>query len=541
MNMSAGNRAFWVGLLLVPAMLVGCGPKDQSATQTKSTIGEELGLTVGSVADVLRPEPLGLEGYGLVGGLSGTGSPSCPPQIRAYLKQYILAQMPNGSVSPDDLIDSRDTAVVHLEAMAPAACFRSERFDVRVTPVRGSDTTSLHGGWLYKADLKMAGTFGVSARTLAAVEGPVFVNLIAVSEPDPLTGYVLGGAAAQYDFVGTIRLRRPDFAMASAIRNRLNERYQEDMARAVSPTNVDFVIPSQYQGRKIRFVSMVAATFLAESPELTATRVDTLTKELVTSEDKEPFEIALEAVGRESLSRLRPLFEAPDEEVRLRAARCALYLRDDAAIGPLRTIALDEASAYRLDALDAMVSGARRNDAVSLARRLLRDPDVRVVLAAYEALRRFDDIAVRREYIGRSFYLESIVQTDRKAIFVARSGEPRIVLFGVPLNCHDDIFVEAANGTVMVNSLAGQNYVSVTRKDPARPRAVGTVRTGFSISEIVRVLGAERQRTADGQLSGLGAPYTEVTAVLEQLCAKAAVTAEFWAGPLPKIGRIVKE
>jgi hypothetical protein len=274
---------------------------------------------------------------------------------------------------------------------------------------------------------------------------------------------------------------------------------------------------------------------------LRATRIDTLAKELLESQDKENSEVALEAIGRESLLKLRPLLKAPNEEVRLRAARCALNLRDDNAVETLRTIALNEASPYRAEALEAMVASARRNDAVSLARRLLRDKDVRIVLAAYEALRSMEDVAVSREFIGRSFDLEQVVQTDRKAIFVSRSGEPRVVVFGAPLNCRDDIFVEAANETVIVNSRAGQGYVSLTRKDPAGPGVIGPVRTGFSISEIVRALGAERSRPDAGRGSGLGVPYTDVIAVLEQLTAKGAVPAEFWAGPLPKIGRIVKE
>jgi hypothetical protein len=82
--------------------------------------------------------------------------------------------------------------------------------------------------------------------------------------------------------------------------------------------------------------------------------------------------------------------------------------------------------------------------------------------------------------------------------------------------------------------------VSLTLKDPTRPGVIGPVRSGFSIGEIVRALGSERQRTEAGHVMGLGVSYTDVIAVLEQLCAKDAVTAEFWAGPPPKIGRIVK-
>ncbi len=540
MRTSLGQLAFGAGLLLGLMALTGCGPKDKPVAKIDPAIARDLGATVGSVAEVVRPEPLAVEGYGLVGGLAGTGSGACPPNVRAYLKQYIMAQVPGGSVAPDNLINSRTTAVVRLEGLVPATCSRGDRFDVKVTPIPGADTTSLHGGWLYTADLRIAGMFGASSRTLAVAEGPIFINMIAVAETDPTTGYVLGGGVAQFDYVGAISLRRPDFAMASTIRNRLNERYGVDTARALSPRAVEFMIPPDYRGRRARFVSMVAATFLDESSEGAPARVQALARQLVESQDKEAAEIALEAIGRESLPRLRSLLNAPEEEVRLRAARCALGLRDDTALETLRTIAQDEASPYRLEALHAVLVSARRNDAISLARRMLRDKDARMILAAYEALRRMEDVAVRRELVGRSFHLEQVAQTDRKAIYVSRSGLPRVVVFGAPLNCHDNIFVEAANGTVVVNSRAGQDHVSLTRKDPARPGVIGPIRSGFSIGGIVRVLGSERQRADAERLSGLGIPYADVTAVLEQLCAKDAVTAEFWAGPLPKIGGIVK-
>jgi hypothetical protein len=187
------------------------------------------------------------------------------------------------------------------------------------------------------------------------------------------------------------------------------------------------------------------------------------------------------------------------------------------------------------------MASARRNDASGLARRLLGDSDVKVVLAAYEHLRRMEDPAIVRDVIGRSFLLEQIVQTRHKAIFVARSGDPRIVLFGAPLACRDNVFVESADGSIVVDSRRGQSDVSVFRKHPTRPGVMGPVKTGPDLGALVYTLGTEPAKTAQGQLSGLGASYAEVIALLEQLTAKEAVAAEFWAGPLPKTALKVKK
>ncbi len=124
---------------------------------------------------------------------------------------------------------------------------------------------------------------------------------------------------------------------------------------------------------------------------------------------------------------------------------------------------------------------------------------------------------------------------------MARSGDPRVVLFGAPLVCRDNVFVESPDGMIVVDSRAGQSHVSVFRKHRARPGVVGPVKTSPDLRDLIHTLGAEPGKTAPGQFSGLGVSYTEMIALLERLSAKGAVAAEFWAGPLPKTGLKVKK
>lgn len=536
-----GHFVFWMGCLVAVGLLAGCGGLGRSKRSPEAQDEAELGPTIASVAEVGRPEALIVEGYGLVGGLSGTGSATCPTGVRAYLKGYILAQLPERTVDLDELIDSRDTAVVRLEGVMPVAVSEGEHFDVRVTLAEGSDATSLRGGWLYESELRPLGTTQVQSRPLATAEGPVFINLVGAGERSMTAGYVIGGGVAKLGYAGGLRLRRDNYAVASNVRNRLNERYGVGTAQAVSAQEIAFIIPEAYRQRKARFVSMVAATFVAETPALVEKRIDTFVARLSDPARAEGSEIALEALGRRSLPKLAPLLESPDEAVRVRAARCSLYLGDDAGWGVLRAVALDENSSYRLEALDAIAAGARRNDAAALARRLLRDSDTRIVLAAYEHLRRMEDLAIRQEFIGRSFYLEQVLQTDRRAIYVARSGDPRVVIFGAPLVCRDSLFVESPDEAVLIDSRKGQDYAALTRTMPGQQGAIGPVRSGLTVSDIVRKLGAEPPRAGSTSPTGLGVPYTDIIAVLEQLTAKEGVAAEFWAGPLPKIGLLVKK
>ncbi len=528
--------------LIVALAVVGCHKEETPKTDvTALTSQADLGATVGSLAELARPEPVAVEGYGLVGGLPGTGSAYCPPQLRAYLKQYILMQLPTERVNLDKLLDSKNTAVVWLEAMLPATPSVDDRFDVRVSLIPGSEAASIRGGWLYKADLVVKGTFGVDTRPLATVSGPVFVNPITTAETDRKSGCILGGGRTLYEYAATLRLRRADYRVASAIRNRLSERYGANVARAVSSRDIEVQIPPAYRHRKQRFLTMVSATYLDVTDDLVKARVNTFVHQLAAAPDKEGAEIALEAVGRESLDKLRVLLKTSDAKVRLRAGRCILGLGDDGGLPILREMAMDAKSPFRAEAFDAVMLSAKRNDAVALARRLLRDNDATMVLAAYEHLRRLDDPTVSREFVGRSFHIEQVVQTNRRAIFVSRSGDPRVVFFGAPLECSDSVFVESPDQSIVVNARAGQDFVAITRKHPTRPGIMGPVKTGFDVSGIIRALGGEATAGPGGELLGLGASYEEIVAVLEQLVAKGGVAAEFWPGPLPKIGLPVKK
>jgi len=532
---------FAAGLLLA-AGAGGCQRGQRAKTDSAAlTPPAELGIALGSVAEVVKPEPVAVEGFGLVGGLAGTGSAYCPPEIRAYLRQYIATQLPDNRANADELINSKNTAVVMLEAMIPATPSKGDRFDVRVGLLPGSDATSIQGGWLYKADLVVRGTFGAQTRPLATVDGPAFINPIGTTSVDPRSGYILGGGRTLYEYTAMLRLRKPNYRAASLIRNRLSERYGPGIAQAVSPGAIEVGIPAAYRRRKLRFISMIAATFLEVSNELTAARISTYIDRLAGAGEKENSEVVLEAIGQESAAALGALLNASDPEVRLRAGRCVLGLGDDRGLAPLRDMVFDAKSPHRLAALEAIMVSARRDDAAAVGRRLLRDEDVPIVLAAYDQLREMGDAAVTRDVIGRSFLLEQVVQSSHKAIFVSRSGEPRVVLFGAPLRCRDSLFVETPDRAVVVDARAGQGYVSVIRQHPTRPGVIGPIRSSPDVGDLVRTLGGEAQADPSGRLLSAGVPYAQVIALLEQLSAKNAVAAAFWTGPLPKIDLPVKK
>jgi len=535
MNIIVRKIAFVLAILAGSCLIAGCGRAGAGKSKGLAH-AKDLGTTIGSLAEIAAPESIPVEGYGLVAGLSGTGSPECPPQVRAYIVQYIQTQLPSGSVNAEKLISSTDTAVVQIEAVMPVVAWKNQYFDVKITALPGTRTTSLEHGWLYTAELKAKGTFGINTKVLANAEGPVFIDKIGAGNTDKRVGYVLAGGKVLEDHRISLELRTPDFRTASRIRNRLNGRFGIGTAEAVSPARIELTMPAKYRGREQRFIAMVRAMYLDQTPEITKERIMAFVKELAVSQDKQASEIALEAIGSASLDKVGVLLSASGEEVRLRAARCTLNLGSEQGIETLRQIAMDKNSAYRIEALRAMAARAGRDDVATVLRRLLLDSDFNIKFAAYEQLREMDDPVLARQLIGRSFFLEQIAQSREKVIFVSRSGQPRIVIFGAPISCHDDIFVQSADGDIILNAPAGQKYVSLIRTHSKRRSVIAQAQSSFDLADIIRALCEEPSSKAEEAPRGLGICYADVIALLKQMCEKGAVEAEFRPGPLPKIG-----
>jgi hypothetical protein len=534
---------FLIALLLIVYFAGGCGGPSQKGTGAQdSAYPAELGPTIGSLVKVIAPEPIAVEGYGLAVGLEGTGSSECPPQVRAYLRQYILKQLPpKSTLDADEFINSPNTAVVLVDGMIPAIASKNQYFDVKVTALPSTQTTSLDGGRLFTTDLRMPGSFGVNTRTLADAEGPIYIDKIDDGQINKKTGYIMASGKVFDEYRIVLSLHKPDFEMTNRIRNLINGRFGDAVAKAVLSDRIDLIAPPQYKERKQRFISIVKAMYLTQDPKTSKERIKYYVERLSSAEDPCSSEAALEAIGNECLNQLGPLLNSGSEKVRFHAARCMLNLGSDAGLEALRRIAEDKNSAYRIEALEAITFGARRNDAIAISRKLLRDDDFKVRLAAYEQLRKLDDIAITQEFIGRSFYLEQLAQTGQNTVFVSRSGQPRIVIFGAPIYCSSDIFIQSEDGDVIINAPTGQQYVNIIRKHPKRPGVIAQMRSTFELSDIIRTLCDEPPEEGSEVRGGLGVSYPDAAVLLKKMCDMDVIKAEFHAGPMPKIDLNIKK
>jgi hypothetical protein len=540
MNLICRKTVLVAAVLLTVCFSGGCGERSGRGMQDFES-SKDLGATIGSLVSVIVPEPIPVEGFGLVAGLEGTGSAECPPQVRGYLRQYTLRQLPAKTIlDVDKFIDSPNTAVVSVQGVIPAIASKNQYFDVRVIALPSTQTTSLEGGRLFTAELKMLGSFGVKTRILADAEGPIYIDKINDTAIDRKAGYILAGGKVLDEYKIILAIKKSDFGSANRIRNRINGRFGDAAARAVQSDRVELIVPPKYREQRQRFISIVNVMYLDHEPAINRKRINAYIKRLSDSKDKYSSEVALEAIGNECLDELGVLLESSDEKTRLHAGRCMLNLGSDAGLVALRQIAQDKESAYRVEALESITIGAKQNDAVSISRKLLRDDDFRIRLAAYEQLRKLDDVAVEQEFIGSSFYLERVTQTELKTVFVSRSGQPRIVLFGAPIYCDGNIFVQSGKGDIIINAPTGQKYVNIIRKHPKRPSVITQLKSSFEIGDIIKTLCEEPIKEGE-KGGGLGVSYADAAALLKQMCDMGVVKAEFHAGPMPKIGLNIKK
>jgi hypothetical protein len=485
------------------------------------------------LSEVFASNATPVRGYALVGGLNGTGSSECPEAVRATLEKYILQHFAGQKVNVNELIASPDTAVVIVEGIIPPAAAKGQRFDVRVTALPSTQTTSLEGGWLYDADLCEARQLGISIKSLASAEGPVYTDSIADSA-DRKTGYVLGGGSVLDEYKINLALRQPDYRIASQIRNRINERFGYETATALAPGSIELSIPTRYADAKGRFIQLVRATYLSETPELVEKRILSHVRKLASEPNKNADELALEAIGNAALPKLAAILNSSDPDVRFRAARCMSNLGDPQAREILRSIATDRKSAHRIEAIDAIVNSSSRQDASSLLHILLQEDDFPVRLAAYENLVRPNDAVISRKLIAGSFYLDQVSAPGKPAIFVSRREQARVVLFGAPIYCRNNLFVETPDGAITINALPDEQVASIIRRHPRRPDTIVRLQSSLDLADIIQTLCKEPVSQPNGGGPGLGVPYSTLVPILKQMVDSGAVSAEFHVGPLPR-------
>ncbi len=531
--------------LLTP-LLLGCEGLDWSfksqpaepkpeATAAKDDV---TGDTVGDVTLLGDSEGLRVRGFGVVIGLGENGSADCPSAIREYLvetlnKEFGQGQEGQGSrFSAQRLIDSLDTAVVEVQGIVAPGAAKSARFDVSVQAIPGTQTRSLQGGMLIPTDLRVfdvsAGGAGMLAGAVVArARGPVFVSPFTEGEGlgDARRGSVLGGGWTLDARPARLLLEEPSYPTARQIERRLNERFgpRPRVAEALSQGYVEVRTPAEFSRAPERFLRLAAHLYLQGEGGYQDLKLRELC-ELVVKPDAKYDNIALawEALGRNALPRVQPLYGHESDAVSFHATRAGMRLKDAAALPVMARIAATPAHAYRLPAVREL-GESQSSQAVGHLATLLDDPDQVLRIAAYEALltMRTPRVQSRRfphalDPSQMAFTLDVVDSRAKPLIYVRRTGEPRIAVFGPRLALEMPLFFDFPGGLVTLDGQERGDVAIIGQTRDKRPLP-SPLSCAPRVVDLIVTLADAPVLDKSKKLRGAGLDYSQVVQVLANL------------------------
>lgn len=561
-NSSAGR--FWITAGVCSVMLVSAGcsekPKPVAAqpivqSVDPATLPVYVRGTVAQYARLDRTWDISLVGHGVVVGLGTTGSKEVPAAVEKYLTEYMakhkigMRSTNTDDVKPLSILQDPDTAVVLVGAMVPLGAPVGTKFDVDVSAMPQTTTTSLSGGHLLPCEMMLAPA-GVAAPLTANVprigeaKGGAFLNpFLDPGHAQDVSKFresrVIGGGVITECVPVRLILREPDWGKASMIQSRINDRFRlfetadqrvpmERVANAVSASTIELRTPRAYQNDYRRFLALVLHMPLDNNP---ASR-EMIGREIAQTmelPDARYDDLALvwEAMGKPSLSIVRPMYQSSNPTVAYYAARTGLRMGDASACVVVARHALNINSAFRMAAI-VELGGQRDFQAVEALRKLLDDPNDVVRIAAYESLAKLPNAGgIKRIKLADQFDIDIVPSSRPTLVYATQTLEQRIAIFGPQMPVQRPMFYISPDEVVMVDGKSAEGLLTMTRKIPRTGKMSTPVTTKATVEAVVRMLGDQPHTNDDGEMVGLGLRYGQVVSLLQGLCKEGDIEARF--------------
>jgi hypothetical protein len=552
------------------------------ADEMEGTIGEKVDLA--SATD--RP----LVSYGVVVGLGTSGSTEIPIGIKDELTKYLREQLAllrtvlgQGHVGVTEFLEDPDTAIVQVTAVIPTGAPKGTLIPVQVGAWPGTRTTDLSGGVLLPVKLKWArSTEKSSYKVFAEAQGPIFVNPFL--DPDKpadrmrLTqGVILQGGVTTQSLPLSLKLHLPDHHMANVIKTLINNRFNRNghtVATAVNKYKVDIEVPPNYRKYYTYFTELVTHLPRRAGPAAYAKIIDRTTRDMEKpTMNHAHLSLIWEAMGRQVLPRIQPLYASKYPTTAFYAARAGVRLGDSPLAGPVLLRFAEKSGPLQLLAIQELGRHPDIPGSQELLDRLLDSPSEIIRVDAYESLVQFgppqknSPITRTRVDTGMmddvepGFILDVVQSKGGYAIYATTEGRPRLVLFGdhIPIKegtffVSRDKMVTIANRptTMTAEHIAemhqklidqgkgkkeiertlkgqGQSQVVVFRQlSPGRHEVSDPFRIIPEAAPLIRVLGATpRANIRTGKVEGIGLTYGQVVTIISQMCRDNQIPAKF--------------
>jgi len=472
-----------------------------------------------------------VRGYGLVVGLSGTGSRVMPAEVRAYLLQEMTRRGVGDptlgfDLTPEGMLNSNDVAAVVVEGVIQPGATKDSRFDVRVFNVPGSGATSLEGGRLWTTSLRPGPILSGSkqAQVLAESRGPLFVNPFVDPSPSKsdgvnrTSGRILDGGRVIKDMPLKLRLATPSHNRASTLQSAINSVFprepgqRDPTARGKSDDTILITVPPSFRDKPQDFVQLLRhMPIRVDATEQTA---EAVRRSLLANPGAAgAASWRWQALGKKALGSVQDLYDYPEEQPRFAALQAGAKLDDPLCVQPLIEMATKGSLENRIGAID-LLGAMGRNPAIDLGLRpLLDDPDVDIRLRAFEALEKRKDPLILARSLDDKFVI-NLVPSKSPMVYVAQSGKPKLVLFGMDMEIERPTTLTAWGNRFMLKGEPDEPKIEVFY----RPRDDGPPmidRVSPTISDFVAYLG--HRPSPESPEAGLGMSYSETIGALHEI------------------------
>ena len=533
-----------IGLIAAP-IISGCSQTKvvrhpRSAPPPPTFVGPAyLHGTIGSLATIRGWHPMLVNGWGFVTHLGGTGSSDVP----AFLRQWMINEMRRRGVgsyrlgaedmSPEKLLASHDTAVVRIDGLIPPGARTGDRFDVLVTALPGTQTTSLQGGQLWTTDLSVNGANPQLAfsRKKAEANGPLYINpfedatLAAQRLELDRQAVVLSGGAVADNRALAIVLHQPSVQRARLIADAITERYEHEQATgffntAVAKTDqiIELNVPAAFRGEPDRLLKLILHLYLQRQEGFERMKAEELVGILRADPDSAPrVALAFEGLGKTALPVIRTLYADPDIVAQLAAIEAGVGLQDPKAVDAVITLASHADPAIRRKVAELLGRSPAHIRVTHVLKQLLDDPDRAVRLEAYESLAKSGDAILKRRPIGQreSFkFVLDLVPAEQPLVYITHERLPRIAIFGPDTGFKLTGPARIWDNHLMLN-MSGDGELLDVFYQPSRGGPAATYRIAPTVANLALLMASAPQN--EDQSDGMDLSFSRVANAIYQL------------------------
>jgi len=557
------TRLLVVALLAAGLAACGTGPdREAQASPLPVFTGPEFFHgSVGSMAKLVGYQPQLVTGYGLVVDLPGTGSAEIPSELRQRFINNMKrmgvggAQMGPNPISPEQMLLSKRTAVVLVEALIPPGAVKGSQFDVMVSALPQTQTTSLEGGRLWTSELAIEGANPSVAFSfpLAEARGEVYVNPFDPGTMDrdrrrelQRRGIVLAGGVATRPRLIQLALNQPSFLRSRLISDRINERFgrgradRRDTAEAVNDRLIRINIPARYAERPERLLQQIAHLYIQRGEDferIQAYRLGQILEQDTGWTDRVSFSWA--AMGATALPVIREYYHHDNPRVRLAALRAGAWLDDASTRMPLLELTRHDEPGIRAAAGELVVELPGTIEASEALARLIDDPEPAVPIRIYHALVDAQHPMVKRRIItgdDRNKFVLDMLPARKPMVLISQADYPRIVVFDFNAGFQSPMLARLWDDRLMVrHDGSTAEPASVFYQPPDAYEAI-TRNIAPTIANLVVALG--QGPTADQRADGANLSYSRVSGAIYAMANRGHLDADIQVEINPLLERL---